>query len=210
MQADGPFAVTEIDPDGIHFRIDAPSWMRYRKGDGKFTVKAIRAIREHHPDAGATLKSAVDGNLDHDLDENEYHIEQIWARRRHKSKNSYEYKVVWRGHPLSEASYVPEEDIEGTLVQAFDEQTPRGSVSTDLPIDIRAYLKKFPGVLKTHSDTALESDSHLLAIRPLLGHLAVLALGVVESRRQVVKLGVLCRRAVQVEVGRQLAAVRRW
>jgi len=36
VQADGPFAVTEIDPDGIHFRIDAPSWMRYRKGDGKF------------------------------------------------------------------------------------------------------------------------------------------------------------------------------
>ena len=62
--------MTEIDLDGIHFRIDAPSWMKYRKGDGTFTIKAIRAIREHHPDAAATLKSAVDGNVDHDLDEN--------------------------------------------------------------------------------------------------------------------------------------------
>ena len=159
VQADGPFAVTEIDPDGIHFRIDAPSWMKYRKGDGTFTIKAIRAIREHHPDAGATLKSAVDGNVDHDLDDNEFYIKQIWARRRHKNKNSYEYKVVWRDHPLSEASYVPEADIEGSLVRAFDEQTPRGSVSTDLPRDIAAYLKKFPGVLKTFSSTALQDDA---------------------------------------------------
>ena len=133
--------------------------MKYRKGDGTFTIKAIRAIREHHPDAGATLKSAVDGNVDHDLDDNEFYIKQIWARRRHKKKNSYEYKVVWRDHPLSEASYVPEADIEGSLVRAFDEQTPRGSVSTDLPTDIAKYLKRFPGVLKTFSSTALQDDA---------------------------------------------------
>ena len=162
VQADGPFAVTEIDDDKIHFRIDKPSWMKFRKGDGRFTVKAIRAIREHHPDAGDALASAIDGNIDHDLADNEFHIQQVWARRRHKSKNGYEYKVIWRGHPLSEASYVAEADIEGTLVQAFDQQIPRGSVSTDLPTDIATYLKQFPGVLKTHSDTALEDDAVFL------------------------------------------------
>ena len=55
-----------------------------------------------------------------------------------------------------------EADIEGTLVLAFDQQIPRGSVSTDLPTDIATYLKQFPGVLKTHSDTALEDDAVFL------------------------------------------------
>ena len=35
----------------------------------------------------------------------------------------------------------------------------RGSVSTDLPTNIAKYLKKFPGVLKTFSNTALQDDA---------------------------------------------------
>ena len=29
VHADGPFAVTHISDDKIHFRIDMPEWMRY-------------------------------------------------------------------------------------------------------------------------------------------------------------------------------------
>eukprot|EP01052_Picozoa_sp_SAG31_P043548 SAG31_NODE_7293_length_1729_cov_9.765031_1_plen_443_part_10 len=55
---DGPFAVTKVYPDKIHFEIDRPSWME-RRQDPKFTIKAIRAIRATHPDPAKQLERSA-------------------------------------------------------------------------------------------------------------------------------------------------------
>ena len=60
MHADGPFEVTDISPDGIHFRIQKPEWMAYQVDDN-FTIKAVRAIQDTEPLANC----AAQGELEH-------------------------------------------------------------------------------------------------------------------------------------------------
>eukprot|EP01050_Picozoa_sp_SAG11_P005414 SAG11_NODE_382_length_9923_cov_29.276771_3_plen_96_part_00 len=43
VHSDGPFAVTKVHADKIHFEIDMPEWMQRRK-DNRFTIKSIKAI----------------------------------------------------------------------------------------------------------------------------------------------------------------------
>ena len=91
-----------------------------------------------------------------------HEITRVWARRPSNSKVKrigYEYKVFWRGYPITEASYVHEDDIDGSLVAKYDEICPRGSVHTDRSTDIDIYLRKHPGLLNLRSSTVLADDA---------------------------------------------------
>ena len=93
---DGPFAVTKVYPDRIHFEIDRPSWMEQRQ-DPKFTIKAIRAIRMSHPDPAKQLERSAT-HEDPDDDDGHYEIEQILDR-------IYEaYQKIYLLHCLSQKS----------------------------------------------------------------------------------------------------------
>ena len=63
---DGPFAVTKVEEDGIHFHIERPEWMKHRDND-RFHVKAIRAITDTHPDPDKALHDAIDAHSDVNL-----------------------------------------------------------------------------------------------------------------------------------------------
>ena len=161
MHADGPFEVTDISPDGIHFRIQKPEWMAYRVDDN-FTIKAIRAIQDTHPEPDQLLKEAIQSDEVADADTTVHEITRVWARRPSNSKVKrigYEYKVFWRGYPITEASYVHEDDIDGSLMAKYDEICPRGSVHTDRSADIDIYLRKHPGLLNLRSSTVLADDA---------------------------------------------------
>ena len=88
----------------------------------------------------------------------------MWARRPNKAKTGYEYKVLWKGHPLHEASYVDESDIEGNLTKKYDVACPRGSCRTDLPKDIDRYVTKNPSSVK-QSSTAHYDETILERLR---------------------------------------------
>ena len=91
-----------------------------------------------------------------------HEITRVWARRPSNSKVKrigYEYKVFWRGYPITEASYVHEDDIDGSLKEKYDEICPRGSVHTDRSADIDIYLRKHPGLLNLRSSTVLTDDA---------------------------------------------------
>ena len=161
VHADGPFEVTDISPDGIHFRIQKPEWMAYRVDDN-FTIKAIRAIQDTHPEPDQLLKEAIQSDEVADADTTVHEITRVWARRPSNSKVKrigYEYKVFWRGYPITEASYVHEDDIDGSLMAKYDEICPRGSVHTDRSADIDIYLRKHPGLLNLRSSTVLADDA---------------------------------------------------
>ena len=162
-RADGPFAVTKVEPDGIHFHIEPPEWMKHRQ-DGRFHVKAIRAITDTHPDPDSALRQAIDRHADVEDDSEEFEITDVWARRPNKAKTGYEYKVLWKGHPLHEASYVDESDIEGSLTKKYDKACPRGSCRTDLPKDIDRYVTKNPSSVK-QSSTAHYDETILERLR---------------------------------------------
>ena len=129
VHADGPLAVTYISDDKIHFRIDMPEWMRYRQDD-HFTIKAIRAIVDTHPEPEKALTEAMDHDAGVTDDGDDVHeITMVWARRKSTTKRrGYEYKVLWRGFPITEAKHVHEADISGSLVSTYDAECPRGSV----------------------------------------------------------------------------------
>ena len=83
----------------------------------------------------------------------------MWARRPNKKQKGYEYKVLWKGFPLHEASYVDEQDIQGSLIAEYDLACPRGSCRTDLAKDIDAYVRANPKSIKqsstAHYDTTV-------------------------------------------------------
>ena len=159
VHADGPFAVTEISDDRIHFKSQKPEWMSYRQDD-HFTVKAIRAIQDTHPEPDKALTEAVDADTSADLDEGVFEFTKVWARRKSSTKKAgYEYKVQWRGYPIYEAKHVHESDISGSLVAKYDEVCPRGSVRTDHAADIHKYLQKHPGYLNLRSSTVPTDDA---------------------------------------------------
>ena len=71
--------MTKVHDDGIHFEIEAPEWMA-RRVDPKFTIKAIKAISDRHPDPTKALRGSADttdtsGGVDISSDEDqEYEI----------------------------------------------------------------------------------------------------------------------------------------
>ena len=149
VHSDGPFAVTKVHSDKIHFEIDMPEWMARRK-DNRFTIKAIRAIREDHPNPDTHIRDAIEaGSCDDDLEPGEYVVTKLWARRYDDKHKRYEYKVMWAGLPSSEASYVAEDQISAPrLMEDFDARCPRGSTRTDKNEDIDAYLRAKPGLMR--------------------------------------------------------------
>eukprot|EP01050_Picozoa_sp_SAG11_P010278 SAG11_NODE_1022_length_6155_cov_9.320456_1_plen_215_part_00 len=105
----------------IHFEIDMPEWMARRK-DNRFTIKAIRAIREDHPSPDTHIRDAIEaGSCGDDLEPGEFVVTKLWARRYDDKHKRYEYKVMWAGLPSSEASYVAEDQISAPrLMEDFD------------------------------------------------------------------------------------------
>jgi len=161
VHSDGPFAVTKVHADKIHFEIDMPEWMQRRK-DNKFTIKSIKAIKEEHPDPTAGVRDAVENDAGgaEELSEGNFVITELWARRYDVKKKRYEYKVLWAGCPASEASFVAEGQIDAKeLMSEFDEKFPRGSARTDSNEDKERYLKANPGLLKLKSTAAITPTS---------------------------------------------------
>ena len=153
--------MTHISDDKIHFRIDMPEWIKYRQDD-HFTIKAIRAIVDTHPEPENALTEATDQDTsakDDGDDVHEISDTMVWARRKSTTKRrGYEYKVLWRGFPITEAKHVHEADISGSLVSQYDTECPRGSVRNDHATDIDQYLKLHPGLLNLWSSTVQADD----------------------------------------------------
>ena len=161
VHSDGPFAVTKVHADKIHFEIDMPEWMQRRK-DNRFTIKSIKAIKEEHPDPTAGVRDAVENDAGgaEELSEGNFVITELWARRYDVKKKRYEYKVLWAGCPASEASFVAEDQIDAKeLMSEFDEKFPRGSVKTDSNEDKKLYLKANPGLLELKRTAATSPTS---------------------------------------------------
>eukprot|EP01050_Picozoa_sp_SAG11_P006339 SAG11_NODE_488_length_8997_cov_12.304113_1_plen_126_part_00 len=95
MHSDGPFAVTKVHADKIHFEIDMPEWMQ-RSKDNRFTIKSIKAIKEEHPNPTAGVRDAVENDAGgaEELLEGNFVITELWARRYDVKKKRYEYKVL--------------------------------------------------------------------------------------------------------------------
>ena len=176
VHSDGPFAVTKVHADKIHFEIDMPEWMARRK-DNRFTIKAIKAITDEHPDPTARVRDAIEndaGGAD-ELGDDEFVITKLWARRYDAQRERYQYKVLWAGCPASEASYVDEDQIDASeLMEEFDARCPRGSTRTDSDEDKAVYLKANPGLFKLKpsaaSITASSSPSKAKSTRTSRGH----------------------------------------
>eukprot|EP01052_Picozoa_sp_SAG31_P031955 SAG31_NODE_3450_length_4256_cov_7.431080_3_plen_229_part_00 len=75
---DGPFLVTKVESDGIHFEIEKPEWMRKRTTP-RFHIKAIRAIVDRHPDPSKALEEASE-RADIDDEDEEYEVDGAGRR----------------------------------------------------------------------------------------------------------------------------------
>ena len=67
-------------------------------------------------------------NLKNQKDQQKYEVERFlrWRERRVRNRTTKEYYVLWRGYPLEEASWVPEDNFE-------DKEQLRRDLEVDQP-----------------------------------------------------------------------------
>ena len=142
----GPYEVSQIFEDKIHFSLVLPEKMKNRYKN-VFNVKSIKAFSDELEEPRDLLDSVVDDLNDAPLDAvndsdvgmpgmpNDQHgVERLLERTYNPMKKYYEYLVKWTGYPIDDASWQSEGSLMENAAKAvsdYDLTHPRGANKAD-------------------------------------------------------------------------------
>eukprot|EP01050_Picozoa_sp_SAG11_P010448 SAG11_NODE_1045_length_6044_cov_12.936249_4_plen_505_part_01 len=138
----GPYEVSQIFEDKIHFSLVLPEKMKNRYKN-LFNVKSIKAFSDELEEPRELLDAVVDDINDAPLDavndssvgmpgmpSDQHGVERLLERVYNPVKAYYEYLVKWTGYPVDDASWEPEANLRvnaSGAVDDYDLNHPRGA-----------------------------------------------------------------------------------
>ena len=142
----GPYEVSQIFEDKIHFSLVLPEKMKNRYKN-VFNVKSIKAFSDELEEPRELLDAVVDDINDAPLDavndssvgmpgmpSDQHGVERLLERVYNPVKAYYEYLVKWTGYPVDDASWEPEANLRvnaSGAVDDYDLNHPRGANKAD-------------------------------------------------------------------------------
>ena len=118
----GPFRITECI-GSQSYRLDLPSTWRVHN---VFHVSLLKHWRE---DMYRRYPAPEPTRVEEEDDQDVYEVEKFlrWRYRKTQNRKKREFLVLWKGYPIEEASWIPEDNItyKDQLQEELDEGNPQ-------------------------------------------------------------------------------------